>query len=273
MKKIIIFNCYFGDDVDSPTSIISRLSYVVDQMGFLYRLVDMNFRDENATVVIVGTFPVFLDDVLRSLSREYGFFIDFRYVSRVNVFEYIGLTAVRDYSSGMDANDLVFYCHSKGVVNKHRNFGMGIFKLHLIVNLSIPMDIICSNELILKVGLFPSRFGWLWHNFFWIKAGCMTSKSVRITERRHHYEELIGERKNPQAFRACVSLISRFPALFNGKFIEYFEAADLSSNIRLTHLYELLSDDKCTVFDEQGLRKLIDTSFPSATKTAKMISK
>ena len=79
MKKIIIYNLYLGVDSEPPSDIIPRLSYVFEQLKFLHRLVRSNFLVDNTRVIVVGTLPEFLDDALKSLCMEYGFFMDFHF--------------------------------------------------------------------------------------------------------------------------------------------------------------------------------------------------
>jgi hypothetical protein len=260
MKKIIIYNCFLGTDLEDLSEVLPRFSYVCKQLGFLHQLVISSCRNNDAKVVVVGTFPTCLTDALESVCVGFGFSLDYNYISRVNVFEFIGFKALHRYASNLNTDDLIFYCHSKGVVNKGaKERGMGIYKLHLIANLFADVDSVFAVPNILKAGLFPSRFGWLWHNFFWVRTSYMAGKSIEVSSRRHHYEDLIGDHKNPQAFKACFSTLPPVVSFFIGAQKDFFESLDINGNFGLIRLYDELKNSKAVRVDLIELTKLIDS--------------
>lgn len=156
--RIIVYFAYLGDGATDYETFMGRLFYVEKQISWLYSCIDHNFK-----VVVVATCPDIYRDKVMDVINSYSFEL-FDSLNSTNNYEYHGLFCLKEISKNLNQDDFIFYCHSKGVIN--RSFvAESIFKMHTYLLLR---DEIFKNlpSNIKKIGLFPSKYGWIWHNFF-----------------------------------------------------------------------------------------------------------
>lgn len=201
--KSVFYFAYFGIDNDSDEVINDRRDYISNQMKYLANLCDKNNIN---TRFIIATIPerFYIDLVV--IAKRYNFHIFSKYISNNNNFEFNGISACIEYANE-NPESLIYYCHSKGSVN-HNELSMGIFKYHCKNNLDWDCNTLIIDNNKYKAGLFPSEHGWLWHNFFWVKASYLKNKELLSDQSRHYYEAFIGERENKQAHLNVISTLS-----------------------------------------------------------------
>jgi len=196
----IVYFAYLGDDYDSHDTISKRLSYIKAQLSWLHSCLERNTN--NYTVTVVSTCPSFIREELLDLVQCYGF-QSYPILNSVNTFEYHGFCCLMDIARNSDLDDYIFYCHSKGVVNRLPE-SENIFKMHTYFLLqdnvfeNLPINI-------KKIGLFPSQHGWMWHNFFWISVQDLASKNLLLSENRYYYESFIGNFSNELSYVDCLA--------------------------------------------------------------------
>jgi len=233
----IIYYAYLGDDSTDASTLVSRLSYIERQLLWIKKCITCDART-NLNVIVAITCPVTHDDIINRLVISFDFSL-YPLVNRRNTFEYHGFTCLMDIASKISPSDFIFYCHSKGVVNKSA-IALSIFKMHtsLLLNENILLSDFDKYD---KIGLFPSEYGWMWHNFFWIKAQFLLQKKLRNLSNRHYYESFIGDFSNPNGYASCYA---HRPEIFevNG-FINkpFYNASDINSNVALQAIYKNLN--------------------------------
>ena len=113
--------------------------------------------------------------------------------SSTNQFEYPGLKLLYDLSK--HSSDIFLYIHSKGMVyNNHYSIRSIAEQPSFRVTLYYyqkAIDTLKNNNLINKVGIWPSDQGYIWLNFFYIRGGYL-KKGPEISDYRYYYEEFIG---------------------------------------------------------------------------------
>jgi hypothetical protein len=129
--------------------------------------------------------------------------------SYINQFEYPGLMLLYNLAQEYP-DEIMFYFHSKGMVFNNPGPSRNEFEkstlrgtLYYYQRAISAFDAINVN----KVGLWPSKKGHIWVNFFFIRASCLKIPP-KITSDRWWYEEYISE-ANPQnyGYLDCFSLI------------------------------------------------------------------
>ena len=150
-------------------------------------------------------------DVHHSISRL-GFHIDPVSVraDRSNRFEYPGFRAMKTLAERSAPDDLIYYCHSKGIIQLSPS-KMGLFRLQTKVGLTADLEALTTNPRLTRAGLFPSKWGWCWQNFFWVKAGHMAGLAVEEADDRYHFEALIGGERDKDGYQGVLPLIDRLP--------------------------------------------------------------
>ncbi|EPP8200998.1 MULTISPECIES: hypothetical protein [Enterobacteriaceae] len=234
--KCVFYFAYFGTDTDDESIIISRAKYINEQLLFLSNLCDENNINLK---FIVATIPERFSGMLLKIAKECNFLIYSKYISDLNNYEYNGISACIEFAEqGPEA--LIFYCHSKGSVNKNE-LSMGIFKYHCEYNLRWDTDQLKLSDEIYKAGLFPSEHGWLWHNFFWVKSSYLRDKKLQPDGTRHYYEAFIGEKNNKQAHKNVISTLPE----------HFFNAQE---TLRKNCFYEANDINKCGFLNREFRR-------------------
>lgn len=210
ISRSIVYFGYLGDETTDAGVVRQRLTFMDQQLQWLSDLITMS--GDRIEVIVPYVAPRCSDeDVHRAIARH-GFRIDPASIrsDRRNRFEYPGFLAVKALAEQSAPEDLIYYCHSKGIVQLAQG-KMGLFRLHTEVGLTADLDPLTTNPSLTRAGLFPSRFGWCWYNFFWIKAGYMAGLTVQESEDRYHFEALIGAARDKEGYRAILPLIDRLP--------------------------------------------------------------
>lgn len=209
--KHVVYFAYLGGDEGTEYEVVRRrLSFMENQLSWLARLVEQS--GESIEVLMPYVAPRAWDADVHRVASRHGARIDPESVrsDRFNRFEYEGFRALKALAARSAPDTLIYYCHSKGIVQLAES-KMGLFRLHTEVGLRASLDRLVQDAALNRAGLFPSRFGWCWYNFFWIKAGYMAGLPVVESLDRYHFEALIGGPRDKEAYRFVLPLIDRLP--------------------------------------------------------------
>lgn len=210
ISRSIVYFAYLGDEDTDDEVVRQRLAFVDRQLQWLFDLTSATASGGEVLVPYVA--PRGWDvEVHRTVARH-GFRIDPASIrsDRRNLFEYPGFHAMKRLAEDSEPDALIYYCHSKGIAQLDER-RMGLFRLHTQVGLTADLDSLTASRNLTRAGLFPFKFGWCWHNFFWIKAGYMAGLPVEESTDRYYFEELIGNRNDSQGYRGVLPLIDRLP--------------------------------------------------------------
>lgn len=210
ISRSIVYFAYLGDEDTDNEVVHQRLAFVDRQLQWLFDLTRASAGGYDVLVPYVA--PHGWDaEVDRTVARH-GFRIDPASLrtDRRNLFEYPGFRAMKALAEDSAPDALIYYCHSKGIADLDER-RMGLFRLHTEVGLTASLDALTTSRNVNRAGLFPFKFGWCWHNFFWIKAGYMAGLPVEESADRYYFEELIGNRNDEQGYRGVLPLIDCLP--------------------------------------------------------------
>lgn len=215
VARSIVYFAYLGDEGSDGGLVRQRLVYMERQLAWLADL--LAGGADPASVLVPYVAPRSWDDDVHRAIERHGFAVDAASVGaeRRNTFEYRGFAALKALAEAADPTTLLYYCHSKGIVHLEE-LKMGLFRLHTRVGLTTDLAALIEDSAITRAGLFPSRFGWCWYNFFWIKAGRMARLPVEESADRYQFEALIGERGDKEGYRGVLPLIDRVPFEHHG---------------------------------------------------------
>ncbi|WP_019831276.1 hypothetical protein [Sphingomonas sp. PR090111-T3T-6A] len=210
ISKSIVYFGYLGDEGTDGGVVRQRLSFMDRQLRWLSDL--MEASGERIEVLVPYVAPRAWDAEVHGVITRYGFRIDPASVraERRNTFEYPGFRALKALAEQSDPDDLIYYCHSKGIVLLDES-KMGLFRIHTEVGITADLDMLTASSALTRASIFPYKFGWCWYNFFWIKAGYMAGLSVEESADRYHFEALIGDRSDKEGYRGVLPLIDRLP--------------------------------------------------------------
>ena len=210
-NRCVVYFGYLGDEVTDDSVVRERLSFMERQLKWLATLIAASPHAITGLVPYVA--PRRWDAEVHEVIARHGFAIDPASIAadRRNRFEYPGLLAMRTLARQSAPDDLLYYCHSKGIVQLSHG-KMGLFRLHTHVGLTADLTPLIRDPDLNRAGLFPSKWGWCWYNFFWIKAGHMARLSVEEAEDRYLFEALIGNRDDKEGYRGVLPLIGEVPA-------------------------------------------------------------
>jgi len=237
VSRSIVYFAYLGDAAADGEVVRPRLAFMDKQLQWLSGLTEAS--PDTMKVLVSYTAPSCWDDEVRRIVAQYGFQIDPASVStdRRNLFEYPGFRAMKTFAEASAPDDLLYYCHSKGIVQLSEG-KMGLFRLHTEVGLTADLAALTANPDLTRAGLFPSRFGWCWYNFFWIKAGHMARLPVEESDDRYQFEALIGQRGDKEGYRGVLPLIDRLPFEDTGIAAKPWYRPDETSSPALSATYE-----------------------------------
>lgn len=210
ISRSVVYFGYLGDEDSDGDVVRRRLSFMGEQLQWLSELIAAS-RDR-IEVLVPYVAPRAWDAEVHSAIARHGFRIDPASIhsDRRNRFEYPGFRAMKTLAEGLAPDDLIYYCHSKGILQLSPS-KMGLFRLHTEVGLTANLDMLTTNPGLTRAGLFPSQPGWCWHNFFWIKADYMAGLTVEESADRYHFEALIGGQRDREGYRGVLPLIDRLP--------------------------------------------------------------
>ncbi|ATE64462.1 hypothetical protein [Rhizorhabdus dicambivorans] len=209
-SRSVVYFAFLGDEDADPAAMPARLGFMGEQLRWIAELIRPSA--EPIEVVVAYVAPRAWDAEVHHAIASHGFSIDPASIEsdRRNRFEYPGFRAMKAVAERSSPDHLIYYCHSKGISQLSPG-KMGLFRLHTEVGLTADLALLTGNPAITRAGLFPSRRGWCWHNFFWIKAGYMARLPVEESDDRYHFEALIGDHGDRQGYEGVLPLIDRLP--------------------------------------------------------------
>lgn len=210
ISRSVIYFGYLGDEDTDGGVVRQRLAFMDRQMQWLSALIEGS--GEPIEVLVPYVAPRAWDSEVHGAITRHGFRIDPASVAseRRNSFEYPGFLAMKTLAQISSPDDLIYYCHSKGIVQLAES-KMGLFRLHTHVGLTTDLAQLTADPRLTRAGLFPSKWGWCWYNFFWIKAGYMAGRPVEESSDRYRFEALIGDYDDKEGYRGVLPLIDRLP--------------------------------------------------------------
>jgi hypothetical protein len=209
--KTVVYYGYLGEEGTEEDVLRKRLGFMETQLKWLAELIAP--LSEQVDVLVAYLAPKAWDDAVRAAASRRGFRIDPACAAdeeRRNRFEYPGFRAMKALAQASAPDDLIYYCHSKGIVQLSPT-KMGLFRLHTEVGLTADLGTMIADPTITRAGIFPSKRGWCWHNFFWVKAGHMAGLAVEESTDRYHFEALIGDYDDIEGYKGVLPLIDRLP--------------------------------------------------------------
>jgi len=238
MKKILFYSLFIGNELTPKSTIKNRINLAKNQLTYLNKFI--NKQNKFSSIFIIPTLPSESDNDLTDLCKLFKFEIFENKFIRKNNYEYAAFNAMKKIQDLTEEEMLFFYCHSKGLGNP-RPLSQGIFKVHIQSLLEKNITPYFSDPNIKKIGLFPSKNGWLWHNFFWVNSNVFNNKRIELSERRHYYETLIGEKDNPLAFKNCLPFLSEKIVGENFQPKEFYTAEEINRNSTLIKTFKKFS--------------------------------
>lgn len=208
--RSLVYFAYLGDAGAEDALIDRRLPFMARQLAWLAALIER--ADYLIEVTVPYVAPERWDAAIERVVSDHGFQVDPAAIAseRRNSHEYPGFRALKTLADRSPPEHLIYYCHSKGIVDQDAS-KMGLFRLHTEVGLTADLTPMIADPGINRAGLFPYKCGWIWYNFFWIKAGYMATRTVTEHPDRYHYEELIGDRADREGYRSVLPLLDRLP--------------------------------------------------------------
>lgn len=208
--RSLVYFAYLGEEGTAEDVVRPRLPFMESQLRWLSDLIAASGRAIDVLVAYVA--PRAWDDEVHRAIARHGFRIDPESIAadRRNRFEYPGFRAMKALAERSPPEKLIYYCHSKGIVQLAQG-KMGLFRLHTAVGLTADLNAFEADPALTRAGLFPSRWGWCWYNFFWIKAGYMARLPVAESADRYHFESLIGDHADKEGYRGVLPLVDRLP--------------------------------------------------------------
>jgi len=238
MKKYIFFQAFIGDEQTTESEANTRLAYIYKQLEYLEEQKNLHqFTGEHFLIV---TAPACVDAKIFEIVDRFSLRLWTHEFNRINSFEYPGFLAMQSWADTRSEESAILYCHSKGSVNTRKN-SMGIFRLHTSTLLRTPIDEIFKDGDLSKAGLFPSKYGWFWHNFFWVRSSFLRKKRVSDHDNRHYFESFIGQHGDEKGYESCFSLL---PMVFDQEregtsfqVRRFYEPEDINANPYLIEKY------------------------------------
>jgi hypothetical protein len=236
-SRSIVYFCYLGEEGTADESLPGRAAFMESQLQWLSGLAHASGHRFDLIIAYVA--PRGWDAVVHDLAGRYAFRIDARSVEadRINRFEYIGFSALKALAENSDPEHLIYYCHSKGIMQLSPT-KMGVFRFHTKVGLTAKLDQLITDPRLTRATLFPSKFGWCFYNFFWIKAGYMASLDVTESSDRYYFESLVGDPSNKEGYRGVLPLMNCVPFSESGMAAKPWYRASETSSPELSATYD-----------------------------------
>lgn len=167
-----------------------------------------------------------------------------------NLNEYPGIQKVWQLANEHPGRkSIIVYFHGKGLTHGPKPFWMGFDAVirpwyHIL-------DLLKRKESINKVGWASSRFGWVWWNYWYVRAS-YARRCVEPTEspRRYYYEEWLGRANNSEHCQVdkpiegfCYSSAEDVYNLLDGRTNSSYapgQYIDLVAQLRVAHRYTAL---------------------------------
>ena len=237
VARSIVYFAYLGDEETEDGMVRRRLAFMDRQLRWLADLVDG--AGEATKMVVSYVAPRHWDADLHRAASCNGFEVDAESVraDRRNTFEYRGFVAMKTLARSADPESLIYYCHSKGIVYLEEP-KMGLFRLHTAVGLTANLTALIEDPNLSRATIFPYKFGWCWYNFFWIKAGYMAGLTVEESTDRHHFEALVGDRRDKEGYRGVLPLIDQIPFADTGIAVQPWYRPEETTSPTLTNTYD-----------------------------------
>lgn len=237
IARSVVYFAFLGDEDTDGGVVRQRLAFIDSQLRWLAELIAAS--GERIAGLVPYVAPRALDADVHRVVTRHGFRVDRASVAsdRRNRFEYPGFRALKTLAEQSAPDDLIYYCHSKGIVQLDAG-KMGLFRLHTQVGLTADLAALIATPRLTRAGLFPYRFGWCWYNFFWIKAGYMAARTVAESPDRYQFEALIGDRGDKEGYRGVLPLIDRLPFADSGIAPKPWYRAEETSSPALSATYD-----------------------------------
>jgi hypothetical protein len=238
ISRSVVYFAYLGDEQTYDGLIRQRIPFMESQLRWLSDLIAP--ADDPIDVLVPYVAPRRWDGEVHRIVASHGFRVDPDCVvaERRNTFEYQGFRAMKALAVRKDPDELIYYCHSKGIVHLEPN-KMGLFRLHTEVGLTADLSGLRDDPAVTRAGLFPYKFGWCWYNFFWVKAGYMAGRTVEECADRYQFEALIGNRGDKEGYRGVLPLIDRIPFGESGIAVQPWYRPEETTTPVLTATYDL----------------------------------
>lgn len=235
-RRSVVYFAYLGDEGTDDGLVLRRLAFMDRQLRWLSDLIGAAGDRIEGLVPYVA--PRAWDAEVHRAVARHGFRIDPASVrsERRNRFEYPGFRAMKTLARSSAPDDLIYYCHSKGIVHLDE-LKMGLFRWHTEVGLTADLDGLKTDPALTRAAVFPARFGWCWYNLFWIKAGHAAGLTVEESADRHHFEALIGVRGDKEGYRGVLPLIDRLPFAETGIAAKAWYRAEETTSPALSATY------------------------------------
>jgi hypothetical protein len=136
-----------------------------------------------------------------------------------NMYEYPGIKAVYDLSQKDDST--ILYFHTKGMTSEkkfpgNKDIRNQLFK-YTIENYKEYLNEFSKNKDLDIGGVFPSEFGFIWYNFFWVRSKYVKEhlKIPEPTNHRYYWERWIGSEHSTKKNILTYSPALKFQKLGN----------------------------------------------------------
>jgi hypothetical protein len=136
-----------------------------------------------------------------------------------NMYEYPGIKSVYDLSQKEDS--IILYFHTKGMFSNvkypERNILRGQLFKYTIENYEEYLNEFLKNKTLDIGGIFPSEFGFIWYNFFWIRSRYVKEHLTppEPTSHRYYWERWIGKENSTKKDILTYSPVLKFQKLGN----------------------------------------------------------
>lgn len=167
----------------------------------------------------------------------------FFHIVHENCHEYPGIELIYCIANNdSSASHYLLYFHSKGMTRFHGHRERVEIALHKTVIAKWPsiLNIFETHPNIDKIGSTSSQSGWIWWNYWWVRASYIINVEKPIkTSRRHYYEDwlcriLINPQENVENEKCLQSNVYRFNCsnCWSLSFVNPMEACDPHTALR-----------------------------------------
>ena len=159
VSRSVVYFAYVGEEGTEEGVVRPRLGFMARQLAWLADLVAAT-ADDRIDVLVPYVAPRGWDEEVHRLVGRHGFRVDPDSVAgdRRNRFEYPGFRAMKRLAERSVPEDLIYYCHSKGIVQLDEG-KMGLFRLHSEVGLTADLTALTSDPGLTPRGAVPGAAG------------------------------------------------------------------------------------------------------------------